>query len=82
MDSYKDIDMNQTGSLIKEKIKNAGYSVRQIQRILYLAGPQPIYRWFRGEVLPSVNHLFVLSNLLGLHMEDLIVPRSWDYLIS
>ena len=75
MDNFIDIDMKQTGLLIKRKIKNAGYTVRQIQDVLCLAGPQAIYRWFRGETIPTVDHLYVLGRILGEHMEDLIVPR-------
>lgn len=72
---YYNIDMIKTGILLKEKIFKAGYSVKDIQRELQLSCPQPIYRWFKGQILPSVDHLYILSRLLGVHMEELIVPR-------
>lgn len=74
--SYPNIDMKKTGILLKNKIQQAGYSVKDIQEKLMLSCPQPIYRWFKGKVLPSVNHLYVLSKLLGVHMEDLLVPEN------
>lgn len=37
-----------------------------------LAG-QPVYRWFKGQNLPSVEKLCALSSLLGVHMEELLV---------
>lgn len=74
--SYPDIDMKKTGLLLKNRILSAGYSVKDIQEKLGLSCPQPIYRWFKGLILPSVNHLFVLSQLLGMHMEELLVPKQ------
>ncbi len=72
---YDNIDMIKTGALLKRRIENAGYTVRDIQNILHLSCPQPIYRWYKGTILPSVDHLYVLSKLLKMHMEDLLVPR-------
>ena len=73
---YENIDMKKTGILLKETIEKAGYTVKDIQKILHLSCPQPIYWWFKGIILPSVDHLYVLSRLLKLHMEDLLVPRQ------
>ena len=47
-----------------------------------LSCPQPIYRWFKGQILPSVNHLFVLSKLLNVHMEELLVEKKQNYSID
>ena len=35
-----------------------------------------IYRWFKGSILPSVEHLCALSRLLDVHMEDLLVLQG------
>ena len=68
--------MQRTGTLLKKKVEEAGYTVKELQEKLMLSCPQPIYRWFKGKVLPSVNHLYVLSQLLHVHMEDLLVPEN------
>jgi len=73
---YPDIDLAKTGIILKYKIQSAGYSIKDIQSHLMLSCPQPIYRWFSGKILPSVNHLYAISQLLGEHMEDLIVTKS------
>lgn len=70
------IDLVKTGRRIKETIFGHGYTVRQIQEYLQLSCPQPIYRWFKGKTLPSVDNLFALSRLLHVHMEDLLVEVS------
>lgn len=74
--NYPNIDMQRTGALIKKKVEGAGYTVRDLQEKLMLSCPQPIYRWFKGKILPSINHLYVLSQLLHVHMEDLLVPEN------
>ena len=75
MNIYPNIDMKRTGNRIEAALRAAGFDVKMIQNYLHLSCPQPIYRWFKGQILPSVDHLYVLSGLLGMHMEDLIVPK-------
>lgn len=75
--TYINIDMKKSGKRIKECVQNAGYDVKSIQHCLHLSCPQPVYRWFQGKILPSVNHLLMLSCLLGVHMEELLVTNAW-----
>lgn len=70
------IDQKKTGRYLKQLIQNAGLEVKDVQRILHLEYPQSIYRWFKGILLPSVDHLYVLSVVLGVHMEDMIVTYN------
>ena len=67
------IDIKKTGQLLKKIISNAGYKVSDIQKHLGLSCPQPVYRWYSGKALPTVDHLHTLSILLGKHMEELVV---------
>lgn len=69
------IDMVRTGKLIRYYIFRQNYTVRQLQKELMLGCPQPIYRWFQGKTLPSVEHLFRLSRILEVHMETLLVEQ-------
>lgn len=67
------IDQHRTGKKLKIMLKLAGYDVKYLQEYLNLSCPQPVYRWFKGQTLPSVEKLCALSNLLGVHMEELLV---------
>lgn len=80
MNSYQNIDLIKTGEKIENMIRNAGYDVKYIQSYLQLSCPQPIYRWFRGQILPTVDHLYMLSKLLKVHMEDLLVQKQEEIL--
>lgn len=73
---YPNIDMQQTGRKLKQMIESAGYTPRMIQDFLHLSCVQPIYRWYKGLLLPTVDHLFMLSELLGVHMEDFLVKKN------
>lgn len=67
------IDIQRTGERLKKLSVRHGYSVKDIQEYLGLSCPQSIYRWYKGIILPSVDHLLRLSELYHLHMEDLLV---------
>lgn len=74
--SYPNIDIEKTGKRIRHIIETAGYTPRMIQEYLHLSCVQPIYRWYKGRILPSVDNLFMLSQLLGVHMEELLVKKN------
>lgn len=75
MEIYKNIDLKQSGQKMKWLLRQAGYDVKTVQHYLHLSCPQPIYRWFNGQILPSVDHLYMLSKLLGVHMEEFLVEK-------
>ena len=74
--TYPNIDMQRTGRRLKHMIESAGYTPRIIQDYLHLSCVQPIYRWYKGKILPSVDHLLMLSELLNVHLEDLLVKMN------
>lgn len=74
--TYANIDMKRTGKRMKYIMESAGYTPRMIQEYLHLSCVQPIYRWYKGLILPSVDHLFMLSELLHVHMEDFLVKKN------
>ena len=72
---YPNIDMLGTGKKLKCMLEGAGYTPRMIRDYLHLSCVQPIYRWYKGLILPSVDQLVMLSELLGVHMEDFLERR-------
>ena len=67
------IDKTKSGQRIKEVMRGSNISVKDLQKELGLLWPQGIYQWFRGESLPSVDSLYTLCRMTGVHMEDLLV---------
>lgn len=79
---YNPIDQIKTGEKLKHLLRLEGYDVKHIQKYLHLSCPQSIYRWYKGKALPSVEHLYALSKLLQVHMEDLFVFQEESLLES
>ena len=71
---YIAIDPASTGQNIKKTMSDKGLKVLDLQHALYIANPQAIYKWFRGETLPSIDSLYALSRVLNVTMDELIVP--------
>lgn len=74
---YTQIDIVLTGKKIHSVMNEKGYSVKELQEILNLSCPQPVYRWIKGHTLPSVDNLYRLHKIFGLHMEDLLVESEY-----
>ena len=69
--------MIETGKCLKKLAQRSGYSVKDIQQYLGLSCPQPVYRWYKGVILPSVDNLLRLSELYQVHMEELLVKTGY-----
>ena len=75
--SKTSIDMIETGKRLKKLAQKSGYSVKDIQKYLGLSCPQPVYRWYKGVILPSVDNLLRLSELYHVHMDELLVKTEY-----
>ena len=73
--SMVSIDLTATGRRVFELREKAGYSVSDLQQQMGLASPQAIYRWQRGETLPTIDNLVLLAEILGVTMEDILVIK-------
>lgn len=67
------IDMVETGRRIKVLRKASGMTVRQMQDVFGFSTPQAIYKWQRGECMPTLDNLIVLSALFGVPMDEIVV---------
>lgn len=76
------IDLFKTGQKLKNLLELSGYDVKFIQSYLHLSCPQSIYRWYKGQALPSLEHFYALSRLLDVHMEELFVFQKESLLGS
>ena len=70
---YPVINMKATGRNIEHLRKEQHLRVRDVAEFMGFDATQAVYKWQRGESLPSVDNLLALSRLLGVSMEDLLV---------
>ena len=74
--TYVTLDAVLTGERIRSIIFEKGYTVRELQELLNLSCPQPVYRWMKGKILPSVDNLYMMHRIFGVHMEDMLVAKD------
>ena len=74
--SFPVINLVRTGENIKRIAKEKGYSADKIRDVLGISDRSNIYKWFRGEVLPTVDNLLALSILFGVTINELIVTEN------
>ncbi len=68
------IDPVATGENIVRLRKKRGLTVRDIQAYFGFEEPRAIYKWQHGSNLPTVDNLYALSALLGVSMDEILVP--------
>ena len=69
------VDMKLTGKNIAALRKQRGISVRELQEMLGFATPQSIYKWQRGETLPTIENLIALSCIFSVPVDEIIASE-------
>lgn len=49
-----------------------GLAVKDVQHYLGLGSVQSVYHWLNGVSLPSVDHLYALSQLLQVPVDEML----------
>lgn len=73
---YPVIDMEATGNHIKKLRKKANFSVKELKEILGFEAVQTIYQWEKGKSLPSLENLFLLSNLFKKEINEIVLIKN------
>ena len=69
------INRIETGKRIRRLRVENGY---QVQRVIGLASPQSVYKWERGDNLPSIDSAVILAWIFDIPVEDLFVLNDSD----
>lgn len=76
MDNYKlpIIDIKKTGKNIERLRRMSGLKVSDLEEAFgYTVTYQAIYKWQRGESLPSVDNLVALASLFNCKVDQILV---------
>lgn len=73
MSHFPVINMRATGQNIMVLRKRNGLSVKALQKLMGFRDPQAIYKWQRGESLPAIDNLVVLSYIFKEPIENILV---------
>ena len=67
------IDMIATGHNIERLRRAEGMSVRELQEVFGFSTPQAIYKWQRGDALPTLDNMAALARVLHVSIEDILI---------
>ena len=73
MNNYPIINMKATGNRIRDLRKERKMKIDDIVEYMGFESQQAIYKWQRGESLPTVDNLYALSRLFGTTVDDILV---------
>lgn len=66
------LDAKKTGERIKELRKELDLTVEEISSHLGLGSVQAVYKWQRGDSLPTVDNLYALSKLFKTPVDEIL----------
>ena len=64
------------GQRIKSLCKEKGLKPVDVSEAVGIGTVQSIYRWYRGEVIPEIEHLYLVSRLLGTTVDELLIVHE------
>ncbi len=67
------INVEDTATNLKKVRKENGLCVKELQKMLGFEFPQAIYKWERGENLPSLDNFVTLSRIYNVPVDELLV---------
>ena len=71
----KRVSVKDTGKKISKKLSENNISVKELSSYLDIS-EQAVYKWFRGESLPTIENFIMLTDLLNCSIEELVVLRK------
>lgn len=76
IDYFPVIDMIETGKNIQQLRENKGLSVKKLSEIMQLESVQGIYRWQYGKTLPTLENLYLLSEIFEKQITEILVLKE------
>jgi len=70
------IDLQATGTNIRNLRKERSLKVADIQDFFDFNTPQAIYKWERGDCLPTVDNLVGLARIFSCPIESILIVKG------
>lgn len=74
---YVGIDAKKTGERIQTLRKEKGITVEKLCDV-FSVSPQAVYKWQRGDTLPSLDNMLMLCRVLETPIEKIVVMKQED----
>ena len=70
------ISVEETGKNIRKLRKERKVTVSEIQEVMGFREPRTIYKWQKGETLPTLDNMVRLSAILDVTIEEILVLKA------
>ena len=67
------IDVKATGNNIKNIIKSKGFKISDVQVRCGFNTPQAIFKWMRGDAVPTIDNLIILADMFDVTIDKIII---------
>ena len=67
------IDVKATGTNIKNIIKSKGFRISDVQARCGFNTPQAIFKWMRGDAVPTIDNLIILADMFDIPIDKIII---------
>ena len=70
------VNMTMTGQNIRNLRMKSGITVSALQQVFGFSSPQAIFKWQRGDSLPTVDNLVILAAVFNVSIDDILVVNN------
>ena len=67
------IDLTATGVKIGVLMKKKGFSAADVADRMGFSFRNAVYKWLKGETLPTLDNILILADLLDVTVEEILV---------
>ncbi len=67
------VNMVATGANIKNMMKARNIKVKDVQAVCGFGTPQAIFKWMRGDCMPTIDNMIIIADMFGCTMDDIVV---------
>lgn len=69
------VDTVATGKNIKNMMKTQNMRTADMQAIFGFHTPQAIFKWFRGDAMPTIDNIVIMADAFGVTVNDIIITK-------
>ncbi len=69
------INMAATGANIRALIKAKGLKIADVQNMCGFNTPQAVFKWMRGDAMPSIDNMVILAHILDVPIDEIIITN-------
>lgn len=70
-----ELDIVATGHKIKLLMEEREIAIKDLSKVMNVSF-QAVYRWQKGETLPTISNMFILGQLLQVDVDDMLVAKE------